>query len=377
MEPLEIDSLESIGGHAAITPKMPSGPLAITKLVRGPDGQLTTIYVDARTGQELSGLGGYSIWNSQNYLDPEALDKEEESPAEEIIKPKVEPKEIGRGGRDGAGIDTPGLGGRGIAGFSYSPDDSAPSKPTRDRNTETGNYGYINKPTGIGFANMLPGPLGLAAKAVNTGINMNNVSAVNEARNRLGLPDQGLMGRIGGTLKDKKGQVADVTIGDENYSVGFEALSPTGRTNMTPQEAARRAEALKVDITETPKDQVKRDEEAFEKDFGKTGLFADVRNTISSIFDAVNPFDDDQQTKNAFPDAPSAMSETARGGNSGGGSRSYDGKSYSGQNKGLDSPSESGPGPGANLRGGGETGASTSEANRGGRGVTAGGTGLW
>lgn len=420
LESLNPLDLESTGGHAAITPKMPTGPLAITKVIRGPDGNLQTIYVDARTGQELASLNGYTIWNSQNYLDPDFEDDEEKSPAKEVIKEKEEePREIGRGGRDTSGIDTPGLGGRGIADFSFGRDDSPrSSKPKGDA---LNNYGYIDKPKGMGFANMLPGPLGMAAKIANTAINMNNVSAVNEARKSLGLKDQGFLGRVGGTLKDKHGQVANVTLGKENYSVGFEAQSPKGRTNLTPTEARQRMnqlaanemkrevdepeetetdedfsvpeaeenvqapansikEAMDRVMKETPKNEVKTDEKNFKKemdDLGQeTGFLSSVKNTISSIFDAVNPFDDDDEVStDYFPDAPKQTSRTSAASERG--ERSYDGKSYSGQNAGHDTPSErSGVGRGSQMRGG-ETGASTSEANRGGRGVTAGGTGLW
>lgn len=400
LEMLDPMDLESTGGHAAITPKLPTGPLAITKVVRGEDGQLKTIYVDARTGQELANLGGYTIWNSQNYLDTDFDDEEEKKTvAKEVVDNDIDDEpERGRGGRDTSGYDTPGLGGRGIAGFSYDSDESPKSKSKKG--DAINNYGYIDKPKGMGFANMLPGPLGLAAKVANTAINANNVSATNDARKSLGLKDQGLLGRIGGTLKDKQGQVANVTMNDENYSVGFEATSPKGRTNLTPTEARQRmnqltannlkqnpdegiASAFAKALKETPKEEVKRDEKNFKKemeDLGQeTGFIANVKDTISSIFDAINPFNDDDDTpkytKDYFPDAPKQTSRTS--GASSRGDRSYDGKSYSGQNAGHDTPAERGPGPGMGLSNRGETGASTSEANRGGGGVTSGGSGLW
>lgn len=360
MDYIDPTTLKPTGGFAAITPQQPKGPMAITKVVRGPNGTMQTIYVDAKTGQELSGLGGYTIWNSQNYLDPNfEQEPETEKPKETTAEKTVtEAREIGRGGRDSS---------EGSGGFA---------SPKGDVQN---NYGYINKPSGMGFASMLPGPLGMAAKAVNTGINMNNVSAVNEARKSIGLEDQGFMGRLGGTFKDKQGQVANVTMNDENYSVGFEAMSPTGRTNLTPQEARQRMNYMGTQLTETPKEQVKQDEEAFQRENPKaTGFLADVKNTISSIFDSVNPFNDDEDL-NQFPDAPTpkASAFSAAGGGSGK-SEGYDGKSYSGQNAGADTPSERGPGPGMGLGGSrGETGASTSEANRGGGGVTSGGGGLW
>lgn len=376
MESLDTNSLKPTGGFAAITPTAPKGPLAITKVVRGPDGQMKTIYIDARTGEELAGLGGYTIWNSQNYLDPsftdgEGEEKKEETTAEETV---AEARDIGSGGRGGSSYQTRG-------GSQYHEQGGFAGGPTKSfGNTERDNYGYINKPSGMGLASMLPGPLGMAGKAVNLGINMNNVSAVNEARSRLGLKDQGFMGRLGGTFKDKQGQVADVTIDDGKYSIGFEALSPTGRTNMTPEEAAKRAQALGTKIVETPKEQVKEIEARFKEDNPQTGFFASVKNTVSSIFDAINPFDDEEESRYArdyFPDAPaSTFSSSGYGGDRG--DRGYDGSSYSGQNAGQDTPSERGPGPGMGLGSDrGETGASTSEADRGGGGVTSGGGGLW
>src|SRR5687768_16343649 len=220
------NELKPTGGFMAISPPAPTGPLAIRKLVRGPDGTMQTVMVDARTNQPISDPNGYNIVENGNYLDPNALAQvapvtptEEEKPttAENILDDN----------RQGSGSD------RSPSGLA-DPRDSVGRRGVED------NFGYVNKPGFMGLANFMPGPLGLAAKAANVGINVNNQMATNEARSMLGLDGVGAFGNVKGAIKDNHGQVADVNIGKNTYSVGFEALSPTGQTNLTPQEAARR-----------------------------------------------------------------------------------------------------------------------------------------
>ena len=50
-----------------------SKPYAIARLVRGEDGGLRTIYVDAKTNKQLDSLNGYEVYGDQNYLDPNTL----------------------------------------------------------------------------------------------------------------------------------------------------------------------------------------------------------------------------------------------------------------------------------------------------------------
>lgn len=76
-----------------------SKPLAVKKLVRGPDGRMHVVHIDARTGKEISDLSQYRITsaadqgisgdplfgNSQNNQTP----KEEETTAKEIVRETV------------------------------------------------------------------------------------------------------------------------------------------------------------------------------------------------------------------------------------------------------------------------------------------------
>lgn len=108
----------------------------------------------------------------------------------------------------------------------------------------TDNYGYINKPGIMGAASMIPGPIGAIGKVANTMVNLNNTSAVEQARASMGLEPLSARQVIGSALKDKHGQVADVDINGVPHSTGFEALSPSGATNLTPAEASKRAQAV-------------------------------------------------------------------------------------------------------------------------------------
>jgi Peptidase M15 len=99
------------------------------------------------------------------------------------------------------------------------------------------NYGYQNKSFLMEASQMLPGAPGMAMKAINVLQNIDNKAAINSARNMLGLEDSPRMSNV---LKDTKGSIANAKIGNEEYSIGFEALDNKGRTTLTPEEARRR-----------------------------------------------------------------------------------------------------------------------------------------
>lgn len=215
-------------GISAITSPTPTGPLAIPQLIRGEDGLMHTIYVDARTGQPLQTLNGYTILSGNNYYQPQTTSGTDNSKEETDKNTK---KALGIQRESGG-----------------EKQDSYHGKPNTD---PMDNYGYEHKPGGLKYASYLPGGLGLVGRAVNAGWNLNNYGAVTTARSMLGLPDTGLKGAVKGTLKDSQGQVSNnAQIGDKSYHIGFEALSPDGKTNLTPTEANNRRNLVGGVITE-------------------------------------------------------------------------------------------------------------------------------
>ncbi len=220
------------------------------------------------------------------------------------------------------------------------------STRTRDM---TNNFGYINKPGWMGATAALPGALGLGAKAVNVGMNVNNQQAVADARETLGLPEQSTFDQAKGFVKDNKGLVGNVEINKQNYPVGFEAEDPTGRTTLTPNEARTRSLTLGGMTEVAPPAQEKSKVGSF-----FDNLFDEASNTLQDIFKDDTPTATHEMAMQPgkFPVTPEAPENGATPSNSagpwgaqgnglarGGG---YDGTSYSGQNKGLDSPSEGG-----------------------------------
>lgn len=260
---------DELSGFDAIQPPGVSAPYARRKIIKGPDGTPQVVLVDMQ-GNTITDPSGYGIVESGNYMDPASLpgsatpvetkdEDKEPSAAREVIRSTA---------RSGAqdGDSSPGSG-----NFGRSP---------------ANNFGYVDKPGFMGLAGLAPGPIGLAGKAVNAGINANNVAAVNSARGMMGLEGVGIGGAIKGTVKDNKGQVADVTFGDSQYAtpVGLEAMSPEGMTNMTPAEAAARARAVGSIQMATPEQIAARDE-AFNAEFAKPGLIGRMTNVATSFLD--------------------------------------------------------------------------------------------
>lgn len=278
---------------------------AIKKVVRGKDGKPQVVYVDANTGQVLQDLSGYEVveQSAENdvaqatgvqtpitQLEDGTKSNQNRTPvARQVVEQSANPvanRSTGfinlpsqdnsqpintiNGTNDSSqtgGVGTGGFGGMGSRG-------------------PQNNYGYVDTPglvTALGFA---PGLVGLAGKAANVGFNANSVAAANAARSDMGLPSMSLGETAMGVAKGTAGQVANVSLGKDNYSVGFNAMSPTGRTNMTPAEASRRSHVMSTPMSLTPKDQVKADEEAFaETGLGKsTGIAGKVQSAVSNAF---------------------------------------------------------------------------------------------
>lgn len=183
------------------------------------------------------------------------------------------------------------------------------------------NFGYFDKPTGMGLISNLPGALGIAGKGINAVVNANNVGAIDAARGMMGIGGLSTKDVLSGIAKDKQGFVANVDItnqaGKTNpYSVSLEAMTPSGKTALTPDEARKRSAANPANITLS----------ANQKE-NKPGIFSSIKNTAKNIFDSL--FSDDTQKVESkafgtmtvaapksggkydqFPDAPSQPTQS-------------------------------------------------------------------
>jgi spore germination cell wall hydrolase CwlJ-like protein len=228
---------------------------AIPEFYYDDQGYLQTVYLDPDTLQQISDLGGYSV------LGPDGQYYEVTEDADEDGDGSIDP------------LETTSYVQR-LKGDHTTAQDANPDAGKGTMNTNAAdNYGYQSKPGFVGPAataiGMFNPALGMAAKVGSAAWNANNASAVASARQMLGLPDQvgvkGFTDAIKGVMKDNKGQIADVSINNKDYSVGFEALSPTGKTNLTPMEARNRGLTL-GGITEKSKPQSKLEKAMFEDD---------------------------------------------------------------------------------------------------------------
>ena len=291
-------ALQPTGGFAAISQKPPAGPLARKQLVRNPDGSVSLQYIDNNTGQKLPSLDGYNLVEASNYLQLEDLGLDPLQQTKETTAEVVKKKPIAEQ-REGGDSD------------SFSD----PSGQGFARGGPTNNFGYIDKPGWMGFASAIPGPVGLAGKAANIGINAMNTSAVNEARSMMGLPKQSFMENVKSTVKDQHGQIGDVKIqtpqGIAQYPVGFEAQDKHGRTNMTPQEASLRARANQSDLSLASKPEVKSSVSDFKAEYPneRQGLLSKVEGFIDNLFGR----DSESSYASGFPDAPAAPSSRDAG----------------------------------------------------------------
>lgn len=277
--PTPIDEMQPVGGFMAIQPPAITKPMAFRKLVHGPDGVVQVVLVD-ETGQVILDPSGYQVVEQNTYYEPGTTGA---TPAPGTATPpngqpvgnvsaaqQVVQETVGRGA-DRDGSSDPGSGNFG--------------------RSQANNFGYVNKPGFMGVAGMLPGPVGMVGKAANLGINANNAASVNTARKSMGLEGIGIGGGIRDTLRDNKGFVADVSIGGSQYAtpVGLEALSKSGQTTMTPQEASlRQAAATRAGqpaIAEATQAQIDARNSAFKEDYGTPGLFGGIKDSVSGFLD--------------------------------------------------------------------------------------------
>lgn len=307
----------------------------VPRLTRDPaTGRSITEYVDTVTGQVVPN-GHLQVTQPNGFMTPADLGidplKEPTAPqntGQEIIEETKPHSE-----RDGGGF-------------------AAQSRA--DPRTQANNFGYIDKPSWAGFASALPGPLGLAGKVGNAAINASNMEAVSTAKQTMGVEDTSPMGKIKDTIRDNKGFVGDYSINNQNYAVGLEAVDPTGRTTLTPDEARNRGLTL-GGIKATAADEAKAQRKQFAQDFPEAkprGLLGNTMNSLKDFLGSI--FDSDED---GYPDAPEKSTTS------------------------FADARKAGFGSASNLEGfggfGSGRGASEKEADRGGGGVSSGGGGLW
>ena len=284
----------SKSGFAAISKEPPKGPLARKQLVRNADGTVTLRYVDNDTGLQLQSLDGYNLVEANNYMSLDDLnlnplsEEKEQTVANEVKKPPIPDNQ--RVGGDSDSASQP----MGNAGGFAGP---------------TNNFGYMNKPGWAGLAGAIPGPIGFMGKAANVAINASNTSAMNKARDLMGLPKQSFAESFKSTIKDQHGQIGDVKLetpqGVAQYPVGFEAQDKFGRTNMTPQEAALRGRANQSPLSLATRTDVKSAVEDFKKENPeeRQGLFSQFTSAASNFID--NLFGRDDTSRSGYGDSGS------------------------------------------------------------------------
>lgn len=254
---------------------------ATRKIVKGPEGRPHVQFVSVPSGEPIpfDQIGNYTLieHGPESDLDKLNLDgKKTETDTEEVEDTEQErDKPIG-GDRGGYG---------GVAGFD--PDVESLQGMVRDI---TNNYGYINRPALFDIAQLAPGLIGTAARAINTAINVSNAEATKMARESLGFGPQSLGDRVKSILSDQKGYIGDLKIGENQYAVGFEASTKDGRTTLTPAEASRRAagaQARGIETREATKDEVAQ----VQKDFEYSQGFIDraIGTAKEAIGEVTNP----------------------------------------------------------------------------------------
>lgn len=275
---------------------------AIRKLVRGDDGMMKVVYVDAATGEELQTLEGYIVYSPHeaqqagitDATTTDEKDDNEETTAEKIKHDVISP--------DGGDSDSPNqtVGGEG-SGLGFL--DRSPGN----------NYGYIDTPGWMGLASLLP-VVGTPLKWADRAAGASNTVATNKARESMGLDSLGIGRSLGNILGFRdESTIANVNIGENPYSVGFEALNAKGQTTLTPEEARRRAATAGETIEELNREQTREFEAKSRADLDEMGynngflsgvgnLVSGVRNVFSNMLGGRNI---DSST---FPDAPGGYS---------------------------------------------------------------------
>lgn len=167
---------------------------AIQILVRSPDGTMRPVYVDARTGEHISDVAGYHIVSSGSegwsVSAPEGKDKKETT-SQKIIEDVTQED---RGSTDRGGGQN---------------DSTSPNIFPDESNTSST---YVDKNPFMRAAGFLPGPMGMVGKAINLGVNLNNMGAVANAQRELGIePQRGFLGNVKSFFKGPGPEVGEFT----------------------------------------------------------------------------------------------------------------------------------------------------------------------
>ena len=304
-------------------------PIAIRKLVRLPNGTIGVAFVDPRTGKQIQDNSQYNIVDSGEVvsledlnLDVSKTDKnpKEDTVAEEVIKVAEEVIKDDNGSSSMDVADSPGSSSSDTTntGWGFDIDRSASNA-----------FGYKDKPMALSVASAVaPGMLGLGAKAIGVGYNVNNMAAENAARKSWGMKEQGL----GGTLKDVAfgtNEVAGISLKDQDNISFFDAMNKPNQDPNVPSPSTKNMSAYSVAEKNAPK-----------------GLVSKLGNAVSNFANSLfgkNKQTEEQQLgfdnqtyagKDFFPEAPeqpttatgfaatatgNANSPNARGDNTGGG----------------------------------------------------------
>ena len=215
--------------------------IAIRRLMRGEDGGIRVALIDLNTLQEVTDPTDYTVLEPDNGKIEDIPYAQQPKSAQTVAEPGEVPveattikeaQEYASGGKLDSGDAATGM--RGME---------------RDA---TNNFGYMSKPKGLGLASMLPGPAGMVGKAVNAGINANNMTASEKARGYLGLSPSSTFGKVKGVLSDNQGVVSkSANIGGYDYGISFGGISKDGKhTTLTPDEARTRSLTMDAPVKE-------------------------------------------------------------------------------------------------------------------------------
>ena len=214
--------------------------IAIRRLMRGEDGGIRVALVDLNTLQEVADPTGYTVIEPDNGTIEDVPYAQQPKSAVQVAEPGEIPEDA----------DTVEKVKKYVGEGAGRTEDDRTGLRGMERDA-TNNFGYFDKPKGLGFASMLPGPLGLAGKAVNAGINANNMAAADKARSYLGLSPTSTFGKVKGVVSDNQGVVSKTAnIGGTDYGITFGGVNPNGTTSLTPDEARTRSLTMDAPVKE-------------------------------------------------------------------------------------------------------------------------------
>ncbi len=306
------------------------------KIVKGPDGKPQVILVDSNTGKIINNPKGYTIIESSNVIDPAQQQRKNTVNNTNVSTTKGQTLQD-----DGSEILQEV---RGIPESSRENPNITAAKQTGERpvNTFGNQYGYTNKPAGMGFLGFLPQPLGFMATGANLGINAKNTEAVNDQREVLGFSDRTTMQDVGSTLFDKQGYIGDqATIDNTGVSrttpVSFEAEDAVGRTTLTPEEARMREELNPQKYDEASQAAIDNAKTKFaqENPSWAASLATSAKGLFSNMFGSNKPASMENTSGvgsgnvNAFPTKPDAPKNTTANVDTGRGPTGVDTSGYS------------------------------------------------